>query len=189
LKTALLLHILNLFVLFDGPEGGTPWWNYPGLELWKFINLLLFILCALYLHRRFGRPIKEGLRARGEAIKRELKRAREERDRALAKLAEVETRFATLDVEVSKVKERNAAEIEAERERIEANTEAELARMRDQAKREIESAGKTVRHELRQFAAQESVRRAEDILKKEIGPDEHARLTSRSIEELRGSAH
>ncbi len=188
MKTALLLHIFNLFVLLEGPEGSTPWWNYPGLELWKFINLLLFILCALYLHRRFGRPIKEGLRARGEAIKRELKRAREERDQALAKLAEVETRFATLDTEVSKVQERNAAEIEAERGRIGASTEAELAKMRDQAKREIESTGKTVRHELRQFAAQESIRIAEDILKKEIGPEEHARLTGRSIEELRGSA-
>jgi F-type H+-transporting ATPase subunit b len=169
----------------EGADVGPPWWNYPGLELWKFINLLLFILCGFYLHRRFGRPIKEGLRARSEAIKRELKRAKEERDQALAKLSEVESRFANLEAEVSKVKERSAAEIEAERERIRSTTEGELARMRDQAKREIESTGKTVRHELRQFAAQESVRMAEEILKKEIGPDEHARLTNRSIEELR----
>jgi F-type H+-transporting ATPase subunit b len=171
--------------MIEGADGGPPWWNYPGLELWKFVNLLLFILCGFYLHRRFGRPIKEGLRARSEAIKRELKRAEEERDQALAKLSEVESRFASLDGEVSKVKERSAGEIEAERERIRSTTEGELARMRDQAKREIESTGKTVRHELRQFAAQESVRMAEEILKKEIGPDEHARLTNRSIEELR----
>jgi F0F1-type ATP synthase membrane subunit b/b' len=62
-----------------------------------------------------------------------------------------------------------------------------LARIREQAKREIESAGKTARQELRQFAAQESIRLAEDLLKKEIGPAEHARLTNRSIEKLRGS--
>ena len=165
-----------------------PWWNYPGLELWKFVNLLVFILAALYLHRRFGRPVKEGLRVRSEAIKRELQRAKEERDQALAKLSEVEARFANLDEEIAKVKQRNTTEIEAERERITATTEGELARMREQAKREIESAGKTVRHELRRFAAQESIRMAEDILRKEIGPHEHARLSSRSIEELRGSA-
>lgn len=181
----MFLLIFNLFVIIDRPDGGTPWWNYPGLELWKFVNLLLFILCAFYLHRRFGRPIKEGLRSRSEAIKRELKRAKEERDQALAKLSEVEARFAGLEDEVSKVRERNAGEIEAERERIKATTEGELARMREQAKREIESMGKTVLHELRQFAAQESIRMAEDILKKEIGPNEHARLTNRSIEELR----
>jgi F-type H+-transporting ATPase subunit b len=173
--------------MLEGSESGIPWWNYPGLELWKFVNLLLFILVGFYLHRRFGRPIKEGLRLRREGIKRELKQAKEERDKALAKLSEVEARFANLDAEVSKVKERNAAEIEAERERIKSTTDGELARMRDQAKREIESAGKIARQELRQFAAQESIRMAEDILKKEIGPAEHARLTDRSIEELRGS--
>ena len=166
---------------------GIPWWNYPGLELWKFFNLFLFIVIGLYLHRRFGRPIKEALRTRSEAIKRELKQAKEERDNALAKLSEVETRFANLDAEVSKVRQRNAAEIQAEKERIQSTTDAELVRLRDQAKREIESAGKIARQELRQFAAQESIRLAEDILKKEIGPVEHARLTDRSIEELRGS--
>ena len=170
--------------MLETVDGGTPWWNYPGLELWKFVNLLLFILVGLYVLRR---PLRDGLRSRSEAIKRELKQAKEERDQALAKLAGVEARFATLDEEVSKVKERNAAELEAERERIKATTESELERMRDQAKREIESAGKTVRHELRRFAAQESIRIAEEILKKEIGPKEQARLTHRSIEELRGS--
>ena len=184
--TLLLLQIFALLVL---AEGDTPWWNYPGLELWKFVNLFLFILCALWLHRRFGRPVREGLRARGEAIKRELKLAKEERDQALAKLAEVEARFANLDAELSKVQGRAAAEIEAEKERIKATTDDELARMREQAKREIESAGKTARHELRRFAAQESIRMAEAILKKEIGPEEHARLTNRSIDELRGAAH
>lgn len=172
--------------MLEGADG-IPWWNYPGLELWKFFNLLLFIVIGLYLHRRFGRPIKEALRLRGEAIKMELKQAKEERDQALAKLAEVETRFANLDAEVSRVRQRNAAEILAEKERIKSSTDGELARLRDQAKREIESAGKTARQELRQFAAQESIRIAEEILKREIGPAEQARLTDRSIEELRGS--
>jgi F-type H+-transporting ATPase subunit b len=183
----LFLHIFNFLVLIEGSESGIPWWNYPGLELWKFVNLLLFILLALYLHRRFGRPIREGLRVRSEAIKRELKQAKEERDQALAKLSDVEARFANLDAELSKVKGRTESELEAERERIKAMTEGELARMRDQAKREIESSGKTARHELRRFAAQESIRMAGDILKREIGPDEQARLANRSIEQLRGS--
>ncbi len=182
----LFLHIFKLLILLE-PDGGIPWWNYPGLELWKFVNLLLFILAAIYLHRRFGRPVREGLRSRSEAIKTELKRAKEERDQALAMLSEVEARFENLAAELSKVKARTAAELDAERERIQSTTEDEVARMRDQAKREIESAGKTARHELRRFAAQESIRMAEDILKKEIGPDEHARLTNRSIEELRGA--
>ena len=159
----------------------------PGLELWRFFNLLVFIGAALYLHQRFGRPIREALRSRNEVIKRELLRAREERDRALAKLAEVDERFAKLDGEIARVQERARAEAGAEKDRMTAATEEEIGKVREQAKRELEAAGKAARHELRRFAAQESVRLAEDILEREIGPDDDARLTNRSIEELGGA--
>lgn len=178
----LLLSIVSL--LHWIPDSLDPWLNYPGLELWKFVNLLLFVVCALYLHRRFGRPVREALRSRGERIKHELARAQEERDVAVAKLAEVETRFADLDAEITAIKERAKLEGEAERERIRLATDEEISRIRDQAKREIESAGKAARHELRRFAAAESVRLAEEILRVEISPDDDARLTSKGVREL-----
>lgn len=169
------------------PEWLDRWFNYPGLEAWKFFNLFVFICAALYLHRRFGRPVREALRARGESIKRELQQAREERDQAVARLAEVEARFADLDAEVAKVKEKTAAEAAAEQQRLSAATEEEIAKLREQAKREIESAGKAARHELRRFAADESVRLAEGILAKEIRPDDDVRLTSQAVQELGGT--
>ena len=158
--------------------------NYPGLELWKFVNLSIFIVCGLYLHRRFGRPIREALRSRGEGIKRELARAQEESDQALAKLAEVEMRLAGLDGEVARINERARVESEAERERINLAAEQEISKIREQAKREIENVGKAARNELRRFAAMESVRLAEEILKIEIRPEDDARLTSQSVQEL-----
>lgn len=170
--------------LFDTGGAAYPWWNYPGLELWKFVNLFVFIAVALYLHRRFGRPIREGLRSRSEAIQRELLEAREERDRALARLTEVESRFERLDQEVASVKERARVEADAEKERIRVATEREVGKIREQAQREIESAGKLARHELRRFAAQESVRLAEEILEREIRPEDDARLTSLNVKEL-----
>ena len=99
-------------------------------------------------------------------------------------MAEVEARFANLDAEISMIKDRAKLEGEAERERIKAATEEEVSRIREQAKREIESAGKAARHELRKFAAAESVRLAEEILRLEIGTDDDARLTSKSVREL-----
>src|SRR6185312_3815080 len=126
----------------------------------------------------------EALRSRGERIKHDLARAQEERDQALAKLAEVEAWFVDLDAEVAAIKERGKLEAEAERERIRLATEEEITRIREQAKREIESAGKAARHELRRFAATESVRLAEEILRTEIGPDDDGRLTSKSVQEL-----
>lgn len=172
-------------------EGGwAPWWaNYPGLELWKFFNLFLFIAVIFFLHRRFGRPLREALRSRGESIKRDLQRARDERDQAVAKLAEVEARFTNLDADVSTIKEKAFAEAHAEKTRLLAATESEIAKMRDQARREIEGAGQAAKHELRKFAARESLRLAEQILEQEIRPEDDARLISRSVEELGRTTH
>lgn len=187
----MLATTLTIFHFLAGGEGGwTPWWaNYPGLELWKFFNLFLFILIAFLLHRKFGRPIQQALRARRATIKLELERAREERDTALAKLAEVEARFTNLDAEVSAIAEKARIEGEAEKARLLTSTETEIAKMRDQARREIESAGLAAKHELRKFAAQESLRRAEQILEREIRPEDDARLISRSVEELGRTTH
>lgn len=166
------------------PEWVNRYGNYPGLELWKFANLVIFLVVAFYLHHRFGKPIRNALQARSEAIKRELTKAREERDLALARLAEFEARFADLDGEIERVKARAQAESEAERKRIEQSTEEEIAKIREQAKREIESAGKAARHDLRRFAAAESVRLAEEILQREITPADDARLTTANLQEL-----
>ncbi len=89
-----------------------------------------------------------------------------------------------MDAEIARIQEKVKAEGAAERQRIELATKAEIARMREQAKREIESAGKAARNELRKFAALESVRLAEEILKAEMGADDDARLTILSVEQL-----
>ncbi len=103
---------------------------------------------------------------------------------ALAKLSEVETRLANLDTEVAAVREKARAEAEAEKARLSLATEKDIAKIKEQATREIESASKAARHELRRFAAEESVRLAEDILKQEIKPEDDARLASLNVEEL-----
>ncbi len=169
------------------PDALAPWFDYPGLELWKFVNLAIFIGLAWYLHRKFGRPIQEAFRARSETIKQELASARLERDQALAKLTEVETLFSKLDSELVRIKEQAQAEAVAERKRMEAATEQEITKIREQARREIESAGKAARHDLRKFAATESVRIAEEILKKEIRPDDDARLANENVQQLGGT--
>lgn len=180
-----LLNKLPLLICIA--DGLLSWANYPGFELWRFVNLLIFVICGFYLHRRLGGPIREALRSRGEGIKRELMRAQEEKDRALAKLSEVEARFAGLDSEVATIEAKARREAAAEQERISIATEQEITKIREQAKREIESAGKAARLELRRFAATESVRLAEDILRVEIGPADDRRLTTQNVENLRGS--
>lgn len=180
----MILSFLLVSITYLMPEWLETYANYPGLEAWKFLNLLIFIGAALLLHRRFGRPVREAFRTRSETIKQEIAKAHQERDAALAKLAEIETRFENLDAELAAIREKAAAEAAAEKQRLNAAAEEEITMIREQAKREIESAGKAARHELRKFSAGESVRLAEEILKREIGPDDDARLTSKSVQEF-----
>ncbi len=165
-------------------EAGSIWWNYPGLELWKFVNLAWFIAGAIYLHRRFGRPVSEALRARGEGIKVELQRARDEKERALAKLAEVEAKIQRMDSEVSSIREQAKFEAEAERERIKVATEAEMRKLRQQAQREIESAAKAAVQELREFAAQQSVSLAEESIRRDLRAEDDKRIIGLNVEQL-----
>ena len=164
----------------------SPWWNYPGVELWKFLNLFIFIALGVYLFRQ---PLSDALRSRRERIKRDLLRAQQERDDALAQLAEVESRVARLDAEVAIIRERSKSEADAERERIKRSTEAEMTKLREQAQREIDSAGKAARQELRQFAAGQSVRLAEELIRREIRPEDDARLIGLNVEEFGRGTH
>lgn len=168
----------GFLLLFSDAES---WWNYPGLELWKFVNLALFLGAGVYLLRR---PLSDALHSRREGIKRDLLHAQEERDQALAKLAEVEARLQRLGAEKESIREHSQAEANAERERVTHATEIEISKLRDQAQREIESAGKAARQELRRYAAEESVRLAQQVIRRDIRAEDDAQLIGRNIEEL-----
>jgi F-type H+-transporting ATPase subunit b len=171
----------------DEKRGGMPWWlNYPGFEAWRFFNLALFVFLLVYVLRR---PLGEALRARREGIRRDLMRAQEERNRALAKLEEVEARLARLDAEVLGIREQAQREATEERERIKRSTEEEARKLREQAQREIESAGKAARQELRRYAAEQSVQLAEEMIRRDMRAEDDARLVNLEIEELGGVKH
>ncbi|HEY9405039.1 MAG TPA: ATP synthase F0 subunit B [Pyrinomonadaceae bacterium] len=173
----------NIFSLFALAGGETPWYNYPGWEVWRFFNLILFVAVLVFLLRR---PIGASLTARRDTIRRELMRAQEERRAALAKLEEVEARLARLDAEVETVRAQAKREAEAERESITRATAEETRRLREQAQREIESAGKVARQDLRRYAAEQSVRLAEDLIRRDIGAEDDTRLMNDYIGELGG---
>jgi F0F1-type ATP synthase membrane subunit b/b' len=182
----LSLIVNYLFPALSGAET-TPWWDYPGFELWKFANLAVFVAVMVYILTRKAK-LGEVFQSRREGIKLELAKAQQERDAALAKLKEVEERLARLDTEVATVKERSVVEAAEERERIARATENEISKLSEQASREIESAGKAAKKDLRRYAAEQSVRLAEDIVRREMRPEDDARLIANNIEELGGAA-
>lgn len=162
------------------------WLNYPGFELWRFVNLFLFIAAGIYLHYRFGKPISAALRNRRAIIKRELDEARRKRELAEAELAEVESSLEGLDDQVSKIRADAEVDAKAERERIRAATENEVAKLHAQGQRDIAKIAKIVQMELRHFTASESIKMAETLIRRELDAQGDARLISTSVEQFRG---
>ena len=150
----------------------------------RIFNLLLFVGLLYFLLRR---TLSEAFRARQEGIRNDLMRAEEERNAAVAKLEEVEGRLARLDAEVEAIRAQAQREAAEERARIERATEEEIRKIREQARREIESAAKSARAELRAFAAEQSVKFAEELIRRDIRPEDDAHLVREYVEELGGA--
>ncbi|HEX5604659.1 MAG TPA: ATP synthase F0 subunit B [Pyrinomonadaceae bacterium] len=160
----------------------TEWYNYPGLELWKFANLAIFTGLGIYILRK---PISQALQSRRGAIQQELITAQNERDQASARVAEADSMLSRLDDEVRKVKEQAREEVTSERQRITASTEREIEKLKQQAQRELETADKLSRKELRQFLAEKSVQMARESIRTQMRPEDDTALIRESIGELR----
>jgi F-type H+-transporting ATPase subunit b len=158
------------------------WFNYPGLELWKFINLGIFTAGAIYVLRR---PISQALSTRRGAIEQELIAAQTERERALAQIAEADAKLNRLDDDVRAVNEQAGKEAELERQRLAASIDRELEKLKQQATREMETADKVARKELRQYLAKRSVELARESVRNQMRPEDDTLLIKESIGELR----
>jgi F-type H+-transporting ATPase subunit b len=171
-----------LLLLLSVPEWMETWFNYPGLEVWKFLNLAIFTAAAIYVLRK---PISQALSSRREAIQQELVTAQQEREQALARVADADGWLSRMDDDVRTLEEHAREEAKSERQRIAMSTEREIEKLKQQAQREVETAGKLARKELRQFLAEKSVQMARESIRTQLRPEDDAALIRESIGELR----
>jgi ATP synthase F0 subunit b len=177
----MLAFIYSFILIFA--EGGVHWWNYPGFEAWKFLNLAIFVGILVYLLRK---PLSGAFKAKREAIRAELIKAEEEKQAALAKLTSAEAKLARIDSESDEIVEKAQQEAAAEKARILREAEEEANRLRSQAESEIERKAQQVRLELRRYSAEESIRLAEEKIKQNINPAKDAQLVKANIQSIGG---
>jgi F-type H+-transporting ATPase subunit b len=170
-----------------GESGFVHFWNtylnYPGFELWRFFNLAVFIAVMVYLLKK---PLSQAFKAKRETIRAELIKAEQEKQAALAQLTATEAKVSRLDADASEVLERARREAEAEKMRIAREAEEETNKLRQQAESEIERKGQQVKMQLRRFSAEESIRLAEEKIRREMNAEKDARLVKQSIQSIGG---
>jgi F0F1-type ATP synthase membrane subunit b/b' len=178
-----------LFAESGGSGGGFSrffhdYLSIPGFEIWKFVNLAIFIALIYYFARKYKLP--DAFKEKRNAIRAELMRAEEAKKAALERLTAAEARLAQLESERESILTKAKEEAEAERKRLTEQTRAEMARMREQAAAEISRIIHLKNAELRRLSAEESIRLAEQKLRSQIGPENDARLVKASISEIGG---
>jgi F-type H+-transporting ATPase subunit b len=169
-------------LLLASVEWIPEWFNYPGLEVWKFLNLAIFTIAAIFVLRK---KINEALLARRGAIQQELLSAQAEREQALARVAEAEDLLSRVDEHVGAIHKQAKQEAEAERKRLAEAAAREQEKLKQQAQREIETANKLARKELRQFLATRSVELARESVRSQMRPEDDTLLIRESIGDLR----
>ena len=159
------------------------WMNYPGFEIWKFVNLFIFVGLLTYVLRR---PLSAAFKAKREEIRSELIKAEEAKKAAVAKLTEIEAKLAGVDAERAALLREAKAEIETEKERLIAQAEAESQKLKDQAAGEATRIGQVAKLQLRRFAVEESIRRAEKNLRAQVDQQADSKLISAGIQAIGG---
>ena len=169
-------------------EGGfmhfwNTYMNYPGFELWRFINLGIFVAVLVYILKK---PLSETFKAKREAIRADLIKAEEEKQAALARLTSAEVKLVGLEPEKNSVIERARQEAAAEKARIAEAAEAEAKKLREQAASEAARLSQQTKADLRRFSAEESIRLAEEKLRAQMNAERDSRLVKSGIEAIGG---
>lgn len=186
----MLAFIYKLTLLFAGSGGESgfmhfynQYFNIPGFEAWKFLNLAIFIALMIYVAKK---PLTDAFKEKREQIRAELIKAEEEKQAALTKLTAAEAKLAQLQSEKEDILNKANEEAAFEAKRLAEMTKIESDRLRQQSEAELSRLSGLSRVELRRFSAEESIRLAEEKLRAQIDDDRDARLVRSSIQEIGG---
>jgi len=135
------------------------------LTRWNWANFVLLAAGIVYLAAKNGGPF---FTARSRQIRKDMMESAEIRKEAEERAAVVDAKLANLAADIARLKAESVEEREAETERLRRDREEERIKIRDHAQREIESAGKAARLELKQYAAVLAVQLAEQKIRARV---------------------
>jgi F-type H+-transporting ATPase subunit b len=171
------------------PGGGGIEWitpiinNGPGKMglLWMLIN---FVVLLFILEKLLFKPLRNRTAAKHDAIKAELDRAQTARKEAETLIAEYKARLERLQAEIDELTEDAKERAESDRKRIVAAAQEEAARIEAAAKAGAEREADARRRQIEAEVVERAIARAEELLRKGIGGEDHRRMTDEYVDKL-----
>jgi F-type H+-transporting ATPase subunit b len=142
------------------------------------INALALYAMYYYLGKK---PIGEGLKARRDAIAKELDEAATIKSEAAAKLEEYTERLDKLDQELDRLKAELTLAGEKDRDRIVKDAEEKAARMKKDAQFLLDQEVKQLRIDLQKYAVDAAMRAAETAIKGKLSSQDHDRVADEYV--------
>ncbi len=149
--------------------------------VWKIANfVILFGLIGYFIRK----PASDFFTARTAAIQKDMAEAREARQKAEQKLAEMEQKLARLGEEIAALRAQAAREDSVQQERLRQEAEAEAAKILAGAEAEISTMARSARLDLKAFAAKLAVDLAEERIRGRMNPEVQGRLLGSYVRDL-----
>ncbi len=180
---AVLLLSLSLFPSISFASGQAH--DDGGAMFWRIIN---FVILATVIYLVWVKIIKVYLDGRAESIKEAIDSARMAKERAEAKEREYKEKLKLLDKKVEEIRTSLRLEGEAEKERIIKEAEKASLRIMEQARLTAEQEIRKAKIEIQKEVGMLAVRMAEEILRKEMTPQDQERLVRDYLKKLRFQA-
>ncbi len=139
-------------------------------------RVLNFLVVALGLYFILRKPLRKLFSSRREGIEIAIKEAEDARAEANRLREDYERRTAELEKELSEIRSRSHVNEEALRSRLVAEGDAAADRVVDHARFTIEQESKKAESQLRTHAALLALELAEEVLKRELGPEDQRRF-------------
>ncbi|MFN4196556.1 MAG: F0F1 ATP synthase subunit B [Caldimicrobium sp.] len=164
-----------------GEHGVTP--SQIKNLIWWTVN---FLVLLLLLYKLLKKPVVNFFVSRKENILKQYEELLAKKKEAEAKYLELQEKIKGLKSEAESIYQSYIEQGMKERERIIEEAKLQAERIKEQAKvyiaQEIEKAKELLKYEL----AEESVKLAEEILRKNITPEDQRRLVKNFIEQIKG---
>lgn len=153
--------------------------------LYRIFNFTLMVGLLVYF---VAKPMRNGLRARREAIEKMLADAQEARDAAEAKHREYSDKLARATEEIAQIRVAIKREGEMERDRILLSARELATKIEQEAENKAAGVVTKARVELREEAARLAVKLAAEFLQKQVNASDQQRLVDEYMQKV-GELH
>ena len=161
-------------------DGGSPLMDF----VWKTLNVTVLVAIIYKFARK---PVASALNSTAQSAKQVVDDARSAEEKITSELSGMRFQISVLEKEAVEMVASAKKDAENEKARIIEEGRQELARMKKQARFTMEQERRKAEDDLRNWVAEESVKLAEEKLKKEMNQKHQAKLVKNYMNQLNQS--